>query len=69
MLDLQTQGKGIVQARKSGGREGGRMSKRFAFVCPNCLEVEWVDRVGLVLNAVRGSRRFKICDECSELAE
>jgi len=45
------------------------MTKRFAFVCPNCLEVEWVDRVGIVLNAVRGSRRFRVCDKCSELAE
>lgn len=45
------------------------MTKRFAYVCPECLEVTWVPRVGLVLNAVRGSRRFKVCQDCLDASD
>lgn len=69
MFDLSTQGEDALQAGSIEHREGRGMTERFAYVCPNCLEVEWVDRVGLVLNAVRGSRRFKVCEKCSELTE
>jgi len=42
---------------------------RFAFVCKECYAVEWRDRRGLVLNAVKGSRRWHTCDECKEMKE
>jgi len=42
---------------------------RFAFVCKECYAVEWRDRIGLVLNAVKGSRRWHTCDECKEMKE
>lgn len=43
------------------------MTARVANICPQCLSIEWVDREGLVLNALKGSRRFKMCDECIEM--
>jgi len=42
---------------------------RFAFVCKECYSVEWHNREGLVLNAVKGSRRWHKCDECKEMKE
>jgi len=42
---------------------------RFAFVCKECYAVEWRDRESLVLNAVKGSRRWHTCDECKEMKE
>jgi len=42
------------------------MTKRFAYVCPQCLEVTWVPRT-MILNAVRDHRRFKVCDDCLDL--
>ena len=45
------------------------MSERFALVCKECYSVEWVKREGLVLNAVRGSRRWHTCESCKEAVE
>jgi len=42
---------------------------RFAFVCKECYSVEGHNREGLVLNAVKGSRRWHTCDECEEMKE
>jgi hypothetical protein len=43
------------------------MSNRFAYVCPECLEVTWVDRVGIVMKAIKSSRRFKVCEDCKRV--
>ena len=42
---------------------------RIAFVCNECYSVEWRNREGLVLNAVKGLRRWHTCQECKEAVE
>jgi len=39
---------------------------RLMLICKECNEVQWVTREGLVMNAVRGSRMWHVCDECEE---
>ena len=42
---------------------------RFAFVCKECYSVEWCNREGLVLNAVKAYRRWHTCEDCKEAVE
>ena len=37
---------------------------RVALVCTECHEVTWVDREGVVLEALKGSRRWHLCELC-----
>jgi len=37
---------------------------RVALICTECLEITWVDREGVVLEALKGSRRFHLCPLC-----
>lgn len=39
---------------------------RIASVCTVCHMVTWKARQGLVLNALKGSRRWWVCPECKE---
>jgi len=42
------------------------MSQRIAQVCIVCHSVTWVQREGLVLNALIGSRMWHSCPICTE---
>ncbi len=39
---------------------------RIMKICKECSGVEWVNREGLVLNALRGSRMWHTCEQCKE---
>jgi len=46
-------------------RDGnGPAFNRVALVCTECLELRWVEREGIVLVALKTSRRFYVCHNC-----